>query len=73
MRTSLPAKDISAVFAGSVIEWRSKVHSPVGQTKEVAKPHASGNPAIYMLPAYAIMVMGVLNWLTNEFPKWYSK
>lgn len=75
MPTSLPTRDISAVFANTVVTATEKAVrsvSDASQTKAV-RTHSSGNPAVFMLPFYALMVMGVFNWVNNELPKWYGR
>lgn len=37
-------------------------------TKAV-RTHSSGNPAVFMLPFYALMVTAVMNWVQNDLPK----
>jgi len=69
MRSTLPTQDISAIFADSVI----KPALSRAVDKAVEKPHSSsGNPA-YLLPLYAMVVGGVLNWIENELPKFMGR
>lgn len=67
----LPTRDISDIFADTVVTATDKAVrsvSDASQTKAV-RTHSSGNPAVFMLPFYAIMVMGVMSWVQNDLPK----
>lgn len=67
----MPTNDISSVFAGTVVKATDKAVRSVSDTSQTkpVRTHSSGNPAVFVLPFYAIMVMGVMNWVQNDLPK----